>query len=84
MEAELKTTGMECYKAVFSACVNREETSESVVPDCSRYCEILNADGVVFLRGKEAAGGHAAVSANVECPSLQAGRGARTCKSSAS
>ncbi len=78
MEAELKTTGMECYKAVFSACVNREETSESVVPDVQPdIAEILNADGVVFLRGKEAAGGHAAVSANVECTVIYRPEGER-------
>ncbi len=67
MEAELKKTGIDRYNAVFSACFSREETAETVVPDVlPDIAKIIDTDASVFLRGKEAVNGRAAVTGSLE------------------
>ena len=79
METILNQCTRTCYKKVFSAETTREETAESVVPDVlPDIAQILNTDGYVLLRSKEAGDGRAALGAAVQacvlyCPDGESG-----------
>jgi len=73
MEANLSRSEYQCFKEVYAAELNREETGETVVadvlPDISR---ILDATGMAYIRSKELEPGRLTVSASLSASVLYA------------
>ncbi len=62
MEAKLEKKSVSFYKNLFSADVTQEETMEMIVPDAMPdIVRIIETDGVITLRSKEAEAGRATV-----------------------
>lgn len=68
MELELTRTQLACYDTVVDNTVLHEETMEMIVPDaCPDILRIVNTEGIVCLKNKEAKEGRAEVSGTVRC-----------------
>ena len=66
MELELKKEQFACYQALPQLSENREETTETIVPDyLPDIARIVDASGCLFLRSREIADGKAQVSGTV-------------------
>ena len=66
MELELKKEQFACYQALPQLSENREETTETIVPDyLPDIARIVDASGCLFLRSREIADGKAQVSGTI-------------------
>ena len=66
MEAKWKTDSIEYLRAVLDASFTQEETSEAIVPDaCPDMEAIVDVEGNITLRSKEASAGRVVVSGAV-------------------
>lgn len=55
MEFELERTQINCFDALLDTTIRQEETLEMIVPDaCPDILRVVETDGKVFLRSKEA------------------------------
>ena len=63
MELELKKEQFACYQALPQLSENREETTETIVPDyCPDIARIIETTGKVFLHSREMRDGRAEIS----------------------
>ena len=66
MELELKKEQFACYQALPQLSENREETTETIVPDyLPDIARIVDASGCLFLRSREITDGKAQVSGTI-------------------
>ena len=66
MELELERTELSGYETVLNTTLFQEETMEMIVPDaCPDILRILDTEGWVELKSREASEGHAAVSGTI-------------------
>ena len=66
MELELKKEQFACYQALPQLSENREETTETIVPDyCPDIARIIETTGKVFLHSREMRDGRAEISGTV-------------------
>ena len=66
MEARLKTDSIEYLRAILDTSFGQEETSEAIVPDAYPDMEaIVDVEGNIILRSKEAGAGRVVVSGSV-------------------
>lgn len=66
MDATLEKTLISCWTEAARGAVSREETAEMVVPDTlPDIAEIIDADGVILIRGKEVIQGAVNVTAEI-------------------
>lgn len=71
MELELTRTQLACYDTVLDTTVTHEETMEMIVPDaCPDILRIVETEGVVCLKSKEAKEGRVEVSGTARCAVL--------------
>lgn len=71
MELELTRTQLACYDTVLDTTVLHEETMEMIVPDaCPDILRIVNTEGVVCLKNKEAKEGRVEISGTARCAVL--------------
>lgn len=76
MELELKKEQFACYQALPQLSENREETTETIVPDyLPDIARIVDASGCLFLRSREIADGKAQVSGTGPHDAFVRGRG---------
>lgn len=62
MDAKLERKTMNFYKNLFNSCTTHEETMEMIVPDAMPDIQrVVDCDGVVVLRSKDAEAGKASV-----------------------
>ena len=67
MEAKLKCEKFNHYSCVYKNSVNREETSESVVPDVMPdIAEILDTESSIYLRSKTIQNGKVGIEAAIQ------------------
>ena len=82
MELELKKEQFACYQALPQLSENREETTETIVPDyLPDIARIVDASGCLFLRSREIADGKAQVSGTVRMTLLYVAEDAQGMKS---
>lgn len=82
MELELKKEKFACYQALPQLSENREETTETIVPDyLPDIARIVDASGCLFLRSREIADGKAQVSGTVRMTLLYVAEDAQGMKS---
>ena len=82
MELELKKEQFACYQALPQLSENREETTETIVPDyLPDIARIVDASGCLFLRSREIADGKAQVSGMVRMTLLYVAEDAQGMKS---
>ncbi len=66
MDATLEKNLISCWREAAKGVISREETAEMVVPDTlPDIAEIIDADGVILIRGKEAVKGAVNVTAEI-------------------
>ena len=66
MDATLEKSLINCWREAAKGVISREETAEMVVPDTlPDIAEIIDADGVILIRGKEAMKGAVSVTAEI-------------------
>jgi len=66
MDAALEKNRIDCWREAAREVISHEETAELVVPDTlPDIAEIIDADGVVLIRSKEAVKGAVAVTAEI-------------------
>ena len=72
MELELKKEQFACYQALPQLSENREETTETIVPDyLPDIARIVDASGCLFLRSREIADGvHAKAVSVFQAPAV--------------
>ena len=82
MELELKKEQFACYQALPQLSENREETTETIVPDyLPDIARIVDASGCLFLRSREIADGKAQVSGTIRMTLLYVAEDAQGMKS---
>lgn len=82
MEATWKTDLLEYLKLVLDTSLSQEETRESIVPDAYPDMQaIVDVEGNITLKSKEAGSGRVSVSGNVSANVLYLPEGERTLKS---
>ncbi|MBR6522171.1 MAG: peptidoglycan-binding protein LysM, partial [Oscillospiraceae bacterium] len=66
MEIKLNKSSVSYYSKVLDIEFSREETSENIVPDTlPDIAEIIDADGMAILRGKDLSDGRISISGMV-------------------
>lgn len=67
MELSLKQDQIKCYESVLDTVTTQEETMEMIVPDaCPDILQIVDTEGFVCIRGKEAKEGAAQIDGAVK------------------